>query len=136
MITVFSFLLFQGVPHKGKVYYWADGNPVRRITSREDFIETVGNIDHSMRGEVIKSIDTYSFYIYSTPDKTIKHLPPRAGDAYAEKDSVMARVMLGAKDAKKDNPLGNYLAQQGFHEPTEGLDHLKRLFQDHNAATT
>ena len=132
MTNIFTFLIFQGVPHQNKVYYWVDGQATKRTASASEFLESLQGLDPQLLGEFRKAILTYSFYMYSVPDHQVQSLPPQTV-ASSYKDSVMQIIsneMAKTEKLQSQRNLAAYLAGLGFNEPQTGFEHLKRLFTD------
>ena len=135
MTNIFTFLIFQGVPHQNKVYYWVDGQSTKRIASAHEFMDVIQQLDPPLLGEFRKAVLTYSFYLYSVPDHQIQSLPPQTLST-PYRDSVMQIIsdeIAKTEKMQSQRNLAAYLAGLGFNEPQTGFEHLKRLFTDDSA---
>ena len=120
----FQFMVIQGNPKQDSIYYWVDGEKVRRSMKHDQFMELVRLKTPQLVGEAHNHAMTYSFALYSLPDNKISHLFPLAQDTVYP-DNVAA-VVQGKKTGKipmlvrKKQTIQETLMGYGFTFPTDG----------------
>lgn len=122
----FTFLIFQANPHKDLLYFWLDGDKVKRTMMIEAFMEMVKSKQPELVGDIHNAAITYSFYLWSIPDKSVTHLYPNAEET-PYPDSLN-NLMFGKKPhiVVKKQTIEEMLNQYGFNAPSpENIQNLR-----------
>jgi len=115
----FQFMIFQAYPQKDMVFFWIDGEKIKRTIKRESFYELIKNKSPELAKEVYDACITYSFYLLSLPDHTVTHLVPKA-DNTPYKDNLNALIHGKApKIIKQSVSIEEMLMAYGFNTPTK-----------------
>ena len=116
----FSYLIFQPDPRHDRVYYYLDGDPMKRILKRDDFYKLAFLKQPEMQGHIQNSCNDYSFHLWSIPDKTVTRLTLASNDAKYPDDRMSIATKRTPPIVKGDNKsLIESLSTFGFRMPTE-----------------
>jgi hypothetical protein len=115
----FQFMVFQSNPHKELLYYWVDGEKVKRTMRLEAFYAMVKAKQPELVGLMHEAAITYSFHLWSIPDHTITHLFPNMTEETEYPDSIN-NIIWDKKPhiVVKRESLEEVLNQYGFNLPT------------------
>jgi hypothetical protein len=113
----FTFMIFQAYPQKELLYYWVDGEKVKRTMRRQAFYDLIDSKFPELRKEAYDAAITYSFYILSAADRNITHLVPKSDDT-PYKDNLNALIHGKApRIVKESTSIQDILMGYGFNAP-------------------
>jgi hypothetical protein len=133
----FQFMVFQGNPKQDSVYYFLDGEKVRRSIKHDQFIELVRLKAPQLVGEAHNHAITYSFFLWSIPDAKIVHLSPLTQNMIYPDNRTA--VILGKKTGKiptlikQKKTIQEMLMGYGFSFPTDmSIQNLQTSLEKRN----
>lgn len=126
----FSYLIFQPDPRHDRVYYYLDGDPVKRILKRDDFYRLAGLKQPEIQGHIQNSCNDYSFHLWSVPDRTVTHLSLSSKDATYRDERMdlvsKRRPSIIREKGSENKSILDTLSLYGFEMPTaESLKNLQ-----------
>lgn len=128
----FMYMIFQPNPQRDMIYYYIDGESIKRTMKRENFYDLVKSKQPDLLRSAYEAAMTYSFYLWSITDGTIVHLQPRADQETQYPDSLNT-LMMGKPVkhlVKEKKTIEEMLLGYGFNVPSkESVGNLQATLQ-------
>ena len=117
----FTYLIWQNDVKRERVYYYIDGESVRRIMRMSDFHKLAYMKSPNLASIIQTHCNDYSFHMWNTVDNTVIYLSPNGKDGIYP-DKVMDRVAKRSPHIIKDttnNSIYDHLNKLGFTLPND-----------------
>jgi hypothetical protein len=116
----FSYLIWQNDVKRERVYYYLDGDSVRRIMRMADFHKMAYMKSPDIASLIQSHCNDYSFHMWNAVDKTVVYLSPN-GKSGEYEDLVMTRINKRSPHIikEKSTDIFSQLNQLGFNSPHE-----------------
>jgi hypothetical protein len=133
----FYYMIFQPNPKRGILYYWINGEKIKKVLKIEKFLNIFLNSQFDLYPKAVESCSMYTFFMWNVVDNKIIHLFPmtEATEAKVYRDPIMKYVHdfkqgLKTKSSttkgEDDDTLEHQLLKMGFEPPTEeSIQNLK-----------
>lgn len=116
----FSYLIWQNDVKRERVYYYLDGDSVRRIMRMSDFFKMAYMKNPDIASLIQSHCNDYSFHMWNAVDKTVIYLSPN-GKIGEYADPVIGRINKRKPHIIKEKAtdIFSQLNQLGFNTPNE-----------------
>lgn len=127
----FQYLLYQPLPKRNKVYVWVDGDPSKYLYSL-DYLCALGKKFLSASPDYeffLKSLNTYSFYLWDFQKQKIFHLPPAGAEDIEQtiQTLLQKQIISTLKPSSLSKPIFEKIEKMEFTDIPESFTNPSQI---------